>query len=215
MSNEKSSEFRDLARDIARVILVHSWEETQVKDVLLYGSTLLSSAPRDIDLLILHSQGTGLANYTTTLSKFTDGEIASGATIHYYSPNGILHQLGYNGEEDSVHSRVLDLFRERGMLRKEDHHTFIPPTIDKVLDLHVLTTLTITDPGFMGERHIDFYRQYIERVRQKAIRESGSDRTFFHRIFTQGKLYDPKSGDFTASFEDSYPGKLDLFPSCQ
>lgn len=56
--------FYEIARDVAAIILRKSWKEVQVDGVFLYGSTLHSSKPRDIDMVIFHS-GERLAEFIT------------------------------------------------------------------------------------------------------------------------------------------------------
>lgn len=205
---EETKQFHSLAQGVAKIILENSWEANEVRSVLLYGSTLKSPSPRDIDLLILHFMGASLENYTTSRSKCEEGE-----DVHYYPASVILWQLGYKEgkPQDTVSKRVHELFRERGMLQEAELGNMHPPIINQVLDLHVLNTLLIQDPSFLGEKHREYYQVRLPHFREKAIRMSGKDPNFFHRVLSEGRLYNQQTGDFTVSFEEIYPGKLELF----
>ena len=220
------NQFYGLARGIAEIVLNHSWEENKVIDVLLYGSALTGSAPDDIDLLVLHSNGANMGNYTGSKSQPSEGQ-----DILYLSPSEILRTIGYRkseGMENGVFERVYRLLAEAGVIQL-DGGTFNPAQLNKILDLHVLNTHLLresSDPlefalflaGVSSEKRAMFTMPYnprfdarISQLRQEAMRLSGKDLGFYHNILGNGRLYDFSTRDFTARFEDKYQDKLKLF----
>ncbi|MFH0837164.1 MAG: hypothetical protein V1870_03475 [Candidatus Aenigmatarchaeota archaeon] len=93
-----------------------------------------------------------------------------------------------------------------------------------VFDLHVMHT------GLLGDRKAaedenGWYKQYgearfltavdenMERYsfRRKEAMQSCRDPTFWHRVLSEGRLFDHETDDFTLTIEDKYPGALELF----
>ena len=224
---DSPNKFYGIAKNIAEIVLNHSWEGAKVVDVLLYGSTLTKSTPHDIDLLVLHADGADIGNYTSSRSQLSDNQ-----AIPYWSSSEILNIMGHRGYEkwnEGAFARICSLLVSAGAIQSGDE-TFHQEQINKILDLHVLNTLLIREPsdsrelaifleGISSERRRAFpdlnnprFNASIPQLREEAMRLSGKDVGFYHRVFTEGRLYDPSRKDFTTRFEDRYPGKLELFP---
>lgn len=197
--------FYDLARGVARIILESSSEENNIEGILLNGSALTKPEPKDIDLLILHFMGEDTQEYTRMQSAILkEGEFRSS-----FKATDILHKLGYRvDEKQSVFNGVYEFLAEEGVIKEDDNfnHEMI---LDWMLDLRLFDTLLITDPSGFGE-NARYFEKVIPSLRERTINYTGVP-SFYHNVLSSGRLYDPRTDDFTIRFEDRYPGKASLF----
>ncbi len=237
--------FYEIAKDAARIIMTKSWEGAHIQDVLLFGSTLTSDKPSDIDLLILHSGGHKLVDWdiydNDALANIQYDAQPDAPGNTRYDGFEVLMNAGYQEGADR-HDTVVKHIGERiahlemGTLSEDrlrrarenpQSHSYMDVHgIANLFDVHVLNThLLGVEPnrpggwlGFMGAT-------YTEEGKARVIAEwdeerartiaSCEDPMYWHTILSTGKLFDVKTGDFTVGIEDKYPGVLELFPSEQ
>ncbi len=192
----------DAARQIASIILRDSDTEAGITDLLLYGSTLTSPTPKDLDLLIIHF-GQLLASYTTSRSLLEEGE-----EIHSYQSSTILYMC--NAGRHTVFDKVAALLQDKMLIPKIQDGDTHPDSLNELLDLHTLNGTMLMDEGEVF-RGIALY--FAPKDRKHAIEFSGKDRFFFHRVFANGWVFNPVTGDFSGKMEEKYPGVLNRFPS--
>ncbi|MBI2549021.1 hypothetical protein HYW21_06755 [Candidatus Woesearchaeota archaeon] len=220
--NSANESFYEIARDTAAILHGKSWANARLEGVLLYGSTLRSDKPRDIDLVILHS-GSKLIEFTP--SRYADEGTKEIYDVEPDHPStrrldawSTLSTLGYRGKSDyDIKNRAVRFVGERiesldaGSVPEERVQSFMSSRecpeadvaayldiygVSNVFDVHVLHT------GLLGDQGAE--------QRSRAI-ASCNDPTFWHRVLSEGKLYDPKVHDFTLTIEEKYPGALQLF----
>lgn len=261
----QTESFYEIARFAARTILTQSWSAANVRDVLLYGSTLRSGdalerrKPRDIDFVILHC-GNELAEFEESKydQEYADEPAEPRQDIHDLPStdprtrrlnafNSLL-RLGYAEGED-IGNRAVKLIGDRiasleaGSLseaevkswqntlreRMDELGAYIDVNgVSNVFDVHVMHTGLLGDEeeveraaerlyrgagfeGFEGvERARENTREHYAKQRAQAVK-SCVDPTFWHRVFSEGRLYTLATDDFTKTIEDKYPGALKLF----
>jgi hypothetical protein len=202
-----TSEFYDLARKTARIIHEKSWEENGILQVMLYGSTLHSSQPRDIDLLVIHN-GQRLAPYFYYRKLISDAP--PGENNARMPPLDFLMRLGYREgdcKENSVLARVEALVS--------------PKNVNEIYDFNALnagllvnSNAVIAKGDPMDGSACDPWSLFATTsdVRKRAI-DCCKETNFWHTILSQGKIYDPNSNDFSIQVRELYPDALGLFPS--
>ncbi|HZX11934.1 MAG TPA: hypothetical protein VFE88_00550 [Candidatus Nanoarchaeia archaeon] len=247
---EPTANFLDIARDSARAILTRSWSRCQVEDVLLYGSTLSSDHPRDIDLLILH-QGDLLSSFERSIyfeerSKPIPDLTAGDPKTTRFNAYDILRRLGYGDHlpKDQTVVRIVseriaplhagkvsqDKIKQWTRYTEEDGFD-ITACLDingvaNVFDIHAMHT-GLLDDRRAARKKAEGYRFLIKdeaEIEECAARNfeefsswreeaiaSSMDPTFWHRVLSQGKLYDLEKNDFTIPIETKYPEALRLF----
>ncbi|GEM_PF-4601947 len=229
---DQKESFYEIAKAAAQIILTKSWQRVGVQDVLLYGSTLRNDrTPRDIDLVILHS-GSRLAEYdppqyaTEGAKNIPDVAVGDPETTRR-NVFDILFRLGHREEEARTNSAVrligdrieylhvgsipqeeIDRTLSFRDISEKDVGAYIDlHGISNIFDVHVMHTGLLGD--LRGARE-NFAKIYYASARKTAI-ESCKDRTFWHRVLSEGRLYDIGAADFSRTVEDKYPGVLELF----
>ena len=203
-----NSEFYEIARETARIISEKSWEKNGVLQVMLYGSALHSSQPRDIDLLVIHS-GEKLAPYFFYRKIVPDAPV--GEQNSRMPACDFLRQLGYKEGApfgDNVLANVEALVS--------------PRKVNDLYDLNALSeSLLIDEDKRIRDPHIiaqgfahDFeqLRRSTKKVRERAI-QACKETSFWHTILSEGRIYNQSSGDFSNTVSEIYPNALRLFPS--
>lgn len=224
----QTESFYEIARDAAKIILTNSWAEARVEDVLLYGSTLRSESPRDIDLVIFHRGGHKLAEfekseYAAEAGKAIDAQPipdlpSDDVTTTRLDSYRTLSKLGYKiGLDDNVVRLIGDRIAtlDAGSVSEEGVASALriwePEltefTIGARLDIHGIAH--IFDVHVMHTGLLDQSGSYTP-YRDEAI-HSCRDPTFWHRVLSEGRLYDRTTHDFSLGIEDKYPGALKLF----
>ena len=209
----------EIARDTAKIIIEDSWESSRIRDVLLYGSTLRSGVPEDIDLLIIHG-GLKFGSFSLPNSDIPSKDLRLDRPVGEDNPRDyssvILSNCGYKEGrefmEDNVYKKLERLLEER--------YGFIYPDsslVDDLFDVNILST-KILDVNASDDDLMDHvwdwgtHKDISYNARERAI-ESCRDPTFWHTILSGGRIYDMDKQDFTIGVEEKYPGALDLFPS--
>ncbi len=222
--SDVGSQYYEIARDTAEIILTKSWKEVRVKDVMLFGSTLRwkqdhNVIPNDIDMLIMHNGGDlyefdwDIYGSLKDWVQKSDEPVAKGNKR--YDAYVIFFRLGF--KEWSKENAVVESRKGKGfvadsalqnILRRVERLGIRPPSsvtrfddrdfFAKMFDVHVLST------GLFGED------SYAERNREEAI-NSCRDRTFWYTVLRTGKIYNPKGQDFNVHVEERYPGILSFF----
>lgn len=249
----KTESFYEIARDAAQIILTKSWAEARVEDVLLYGSTLQSKTPRDIDLVVFHSGGQ-LAEFEPT--EYAQETKPGSQPIHDLTPDdpqttrldayNTLSRLGYR---KSLADNVVRLIGDRiaaldagSPVSEEDialvlrvwRNELTESTLGAVRDIHGIASvfdIHVMHTGLLGwklpedraekmkargyneqqiRQEIAHGMQHYAQLRNTAI-QSCRDPTFWHSVFSEGKLYDKRAHDFSLGIEEKYPGALKLF----
>ncbi len=230
--------FYDIAKDVARVIFEKGYEHRRVVDVMLYGSTLTSPTPNDIDLLIIHNHGAKMKCFSPYETLRVDEPV--GEKNARDSAFGILRRLGYKHERrgnDSVvvavGERIVGLGMGRYTAEKIDEEARVwertskevfeyvdEPNvathidlygIEGLFDINVLDCLLLQQ-SILNAGEDSTVKSTVAGMRKKAIK-SCRDSTFWHTILSEGRLYDRAKYDFVIRVNDKYPGATDLFPS--
>ncbi len=230
------NKFYEIAKDAAEIIHEKSWEGHRVKDVLLYGSTLNSDSPSDIDLLIIHDsiKLKDFSIYTDKPLKVDEPVGKENARERSYS---IFHQLSYKYEErrnDTVVAAIGKRIAPLNLgtctneeIKKADEkyrkifENVFPDKfdvsnvidlygIDNIFDVHVLHTKALIDDS--GKKRESISVKTPSEIRKEAI-ESCKDKKFWHTILSEGRIYDKSTHDFSQTVEEKYPRALSLFPS--
>lgn len=248
--NFQNESFYEIARDTAAIIHHKSYSEARVKGVLLYGSTLRDSNPRDIDLVVLHDGGRKLVEFTP--SRYADEGTEEKYDLEAGHPSNrrlksfsILRCLGYAEGASEHHNAVRylgeriealgvggDVPEERVQqymrlwdCSEEDVAAYLDiHGVNNVFDVHILHTGLLGDNS-AAEREFESRKQYGEDYAQRCYNDqingfaeerakaihSCNDPNFWHRVLSEGRLYDPTEMDFTQTIEDKFPGALKLF----
>ncbi|HII15316.1 MAG TPA: hypothetical protein HA362_03300 [Nanoarchaeota archaeon] len=216
-----NASFYEIAKDTARIIIEKSWEEAEVEGVMLFGSTLRSKTPNDIDLLVLHS-GLRLKAYSPYEKPVFDKPAGTGNGRDAAAE--ILFRLGY---KETVLDRVDDAIKRRieplGLNSRDG--------LNSLFDIQVMHAALLGDTrtievfarryavwGSEEERQVDYQRCYRSELGKVAAQrretiQSCRDPTFWRTILAKGRIYDPAKHDFTIPIEEKYSGALALFPS--
>lgn len=229
-----NGQFYDIAKDTAKAIHEKSWDESVVLDVMLYGSTLRSESPRDIDLLVIHGGNRLKAFFPYSTLRVVDKPV--GIENARYSAYSIFRQLGYKTEgrgNDSVAvavgKRIAGLNagtvtdeeiaetdkRWRRFSEEEYLDSFeVSNRIDAYGINNVFDVIVLHVGALLADANDQMAVKYgtITGIRKSAV-ESCRDPTFWHTIFSEGRIYDRKKHDFSISVEDKYSGAKDLFPA--
>lgn len=215
------TQYYEIAKDVAQTILEKSWLQVGVQDVLLFGSTLRGrDTPSDIDLLILHA-GCSLAEFEyDPYGKRKEWEARSDVPARKGNNRSgaasILRDLGFRGNpadnyltedferelpyrRDSVFNNVLRRVEPLGFPGPSSIWEFQDSEkFSSLFDLHVMSS------NLFGRD------EYAGQLRAAAVC-SCRDPTFWHTVFTEGRLYDRSTHDFSLSVEMKYPGVPELF----
>ena len=206
--------FLDIARDTARIIHEKAYDSGSIAGVMLYGSTLTSDSPRDIDLLILHRGSLECFSPYATL-RVDEPVGDENARDSAYK---IFMQLGYKEEgreADSVCTGIERRIEElnAGSMVEETRDWFSRADtygVNNVFDVNVLYD-GLLEGGQSGADKDSLRAQSRDRLREGAI-ASCRDPTFWYTILSEGRIYDREKHDFSIKVEDNYPGALSLFP---
>lgn len=206
----------EIAKDAAKAILTKSYPKIKVSDVMLFGSTLRTKNPRDIDLLIIH-EGHGLPQYSCyePKEKLFLADQPPGDTNKRSPSSSLLAQLGYISEtnrRDSplnyIAQRIAPLFDSEFVIHEYFLDEVSQTRVNSMFDVLVLKTAGLQP---------DLPEGACKYPNPKEVREgalgSCKDPTFWHTILSEGRLYDIDKHDFTISVEEKYPGSLARFPA--
>jgi len=230
-----NGKFYDIAKDTAKAIHEKSWGANGVVDVMLYGSTLTSKSPKDIDLLVIHDGGR-LRPFSPYSTLRVDEPV--GKENARDSAYGIFRQLGYKTEgrgNDSVavavgkriaglgagnftEEEIAEKTKDWERVSREIFKFHDEPDVSNSYDVHginnIFDVIVLHAGALMADANEQVAGRYgtITGMRNSAV-ESCRDPTFWHTILSEGRIYDREKHDFSLRVEDKYAGAVDLFPS--
>jgi hypothetical protein len=211
--------YLEVAKDVAEVILKKSWSKVEIKDVLLFGSTVKGATnPGDIDMLILHD-GFRLQEFNRDPYHERTDWVKESDTPHRhgnerYGATSILLQCGFKVPGD----RQLSFDREMPYRLDSTFHNVVKRA--EVFGFHVPDIWPVEDERDLFDDLFDLHalsiklfntsNDHYNQIRQEAIKNC-RDPTFWHNVLNEGKIYDISRHDFSIGVEDKYPGAIALF----
>jgi len=199
----------EVAKDVAAIILTKSWEDVEVRDVLAVGSLLDNDSPDDIDMIVLH-EGYRLREFSRDPYNEIENPIyhsdeKPSEKNRRFRGSTILRQLGYPmALTDSNPTMQYKASVFYHVLKRVEGLSFEVPEmlsdsqneeLSALFDLHVLS-ISLFEPDNL--------------TRMEAV-ENCKDNRFWYQALKSGRLYDPRTHDFTMPLEDKYPGAIELF----
>ena len=204
--------YREIAKDVARIIHTKSRHRVGVKDVILFGSTLREDKnPDDIDLLILH-YGVRLDEFSkdpyrkfVSIAAESDQPFGKENKRCYSSQTfNLLGFVGDGTDKDYTDAEFEDYRKDSAYQHiKKRVRDLIGETddvegINQIFDVHSM--------------RIDlFIRDEANATRRDQAMSCCRDRSFWHTVLTEGRIFDLKKHDFLIRVNDKYPGATDLF----
>ena len=227
-----NGKFYDIAKDTAKSIHEKALDASGVVDVILYGSTLSSESPKDIDMLVIHDGGR-LRAFSPYSTLRVDEPI--GKENARDSAYGIFRQLGYKHDDNKTDTVAVAVGKRIEGLNagtvtdeqiagetklwkdwcEKEYGSF---ELADRLDIHginnVFDVIVLHVGALMADANDQVAGIYgtITGMRKSAV-ESCRDPTFWHTILSEGRIYDREKHDFSIKVEDKYAGAVDLFPS--
>ena len=214
--------------------------DVSVNDVLLFGGTLRKETTRDIDLVLMHNRDQlNIFGYATVYDE-NEGCVAidpegtlseetrATATTILNVLGGPQHFEAFDVEIVINNERIMH-YRDRERARRIGDTNFpefdeaesrafyeaeylqlvvaqvtkivedIGGNVDALLDLQVIHQ-DLLDPN----------NEQSNEHRQLAIDQS-RDPKFWHDVLTEGRLYNPETGQFDTTVDEKYPGATELF----
>jgi len=213
------SQYLDIAKETAKIILEDSYERNKVKGVMLYGSTLKSETPSDIDLLIIH-ENDKWESYSGYHHRIPDNRPGKdNVKDHSWD---ILSKLRFGGDKGVGNRPVVKIAKllrnyKLPIIEKDIKNArkilarFLPKGVESVMLEDLLTVNRLFDINILNKKLLKpTDDEDLKKSVQQAI-NACDDKRFWNKILGYGKLYDTSTHEFSIPLTDRYPEAPELF----